>query len=378
MKRQTILWAILGIAFVAIIGWRAQAGRMGRIYVQPTAHAFEVSRPAAPPWADAGAQAPPPEWKEIAPPANAVDRAGVWTERNGDVVGWTSWSEVQATKVFKARATPPDPAAPAPDYRLSWPRTIGLWLAALLTLAVFSFLYRDNPFYKFTESVVVGTSAAYYMVVGFWDVLVPKLAGALAPGAVRAWVQPTLDDPSTSDTAAMALAALLGAMLLMQLVPKARWMSIWPLAFVIGTFAGLKLYTYIESDLLGQLRAATKESPLVIVRTDASGQTLTGFDLWWQSFLASLRYSLLLVGTLCTLVYFFFSVEHKGATGRIARVGIWFLMITFGAAFGSTVMGRVTLLAKRFEFLFDDWLWLIDPGGVHKAVSLLTAWITGP
>ncbi len=74
-----------------------------------------------------------------------------------------------------------------------------------------------------------------------------------------------------------------------------------------------------------------------------------------------------MVGTICTLVYFFFSVEHKGAVGRVARVGIWYLMITFGAAFGFTVMGRVTLLAARFEFLMDDWLWLIDPRNLRDA-----------
>ena len=52
---------------------------------------------------------------------------------------------------------------------------------------------------------------------------------------------------------------------------------------------------------------------------------------------------------------------YLGVVGGVARVGIWFLMITFGAAFGFTVMGRIALLAARFEFLFDDWLWLIDP-----------------
>ncbi|HUG90220.1 MAG TPA: hypothetical protein VML55_05275, partial [Planctomycetaceae bacterium] len=64
---------------------------------------------------------------------------------------------------------------------------------------------------------------------------------------------------------------------------------------------------------------------------------------------------------LVCLVYFFFSFEHKGLVGQTAKVGIWVLMITFGAAFGYTVMGRIALLAIRFEFLFDDWLWLIDP-----------------
>ena len=50
-------------------------------------------------------------------------------------------------------------------------------------------------------------------------------------------------------------------------------------------------------------------------------------------------------------------------------------MITFGAAFGFTVMGRIALLAARIEFLFDDWLWLIDPNEqrtiVESAVGLL-------
>ena len=59
--------------------------------------------------------------------------------------------------------------------------------------------------------------------------------------------------------------------------------------------------------------------------------------------------------------------------GKTAKLGSWVLMITFGAAFGFTVMGRIALLAIRLEFLFDDWLWLIDPMGkrVIDTVGLL-------
>jgi hypothetical protein len=49
-------------------------------------------------------------------------------------------------------------------------------------------------------------------------------------------------------------------------------------------------------------------------------------------------------------------------------------MVSFGAAFAFTVMGRITLLSERFEFLFDDWLWLIDPKYVRtmaEAVQLV-------
>jgi hypothetical protein len=54
-------------------------------------------------------------------------------------------------------------------------------------------------------------------------------------------------------------------------------------------------------------------------------------------------------------------------------------MITFGAAFGYTVMGRIALLAIRLEFLFDDWLWLIDPTGrrVAETASLVLHQVQG-
>lgn len=388
MKRQTIIWALVGLLFAGFIALRAMQGRMGRVYVEPTPVAFKVTPSEPLPWADPDARAPLPTVTRVEPPADAVGRRGVWREDDGSLIGWTTWHDVPPTVVFAARAQAAEAGAPgaavAPRYELSWPRTIGLWLAALSTLAIFSFLYRDNPFYKIAESMVVGCSAAYYMVVGFWDVLVPKLFGRLATGFVRDVVQPTLSDPDLPDRVAMFAAAVLGVMLLTQLLPKVRWMSAWPLAFVIGTFAGLKLYTYIESDLLGQLRAATDKAPLEIVTTGVGGQALTTTEMVRASFWASLERTLLLVGTACTLFYFFFSLEHKGAAGRVARVGIWFLMITFGAAFGTTVMGRVTLLSKRFEFLFDDWLWFIDPRNTHavvdaaaSAVSLLLSWPGG-
>ncbi len=96
--------------------------------------------------------------------------------------------------------------------------------------------------------------------------------------------------------------------------------------------------------------------PLVVMADNGSGEMV--FSLG-----DSIRNLLIVSGVLSALVYFLFSVEHKGVIGRVARAGTWTLMICFGAAFGYTVMGRIALLAIRFEFLFDEWLWLIDPLG---------------
>ena len=52
---------------------------------------------------------------------------------------------------------------------------VGVWVAAFLTLCIFSFLYRDNPFYRFAEHLFVGVSAGYYIILNFWTVVVPNL-----------------------------------------------------------------------------------------------------------------------------------------------------------------------------------------------------------
>jgi hypothetical protein len=62
----------------------------------------------------------------------------------------------------------------------------------------------------------------------------------------------------------------------------------------------------------------------------------------------------LIVGVLAVLVYFYFSIEHRRAVGAISRLGVWYLMLGFGAAFGYTVMGRVSLLIGRMNYLFID------------------------
>jgi hypothetical protein len=64
----------------------------------------------------------------------------------------------------------------------------------------------------------------------------------------------------------------------------------------------------------------------------------------------------ILVGTVTVLFYFFFSVEHKGPAHIPSRIGILFLMVAFGASFGYTVMGRVSLLIGRAQFLLNKWL----------------------
>ena len=44
----------------------------------------------------------------------------------------------------------------------------GAWISVFLTLAIFSYLYDDNPFYKAAEHIFVGVSAGYWATTFFW------------------------------------------------------------------------------------------------------------------------------------------------------------------------------------------------------------------
>lgn len=258
-----------------------------------------------------------------------------------DVIAWELGHKAHPGDYIAALNA--DPAQTT--FRYSFWRTIGVWVAALFTIFILSFLYKDNPLYKFAESVVVGVSAAYWMVVSFWDVIVPNLFGKLFPGMVRNWAMPGIEGHAEL---IYIIPLMFGVMLLMRLSPSGSWISRWPLALIIGSTAGMRLMAFIHADFLAQTRNAI----ISLVVYSPGGE----FEFWH-----SILNLILVLGVLASLVYFFFSVEHTGIVGKTARAGIWVLMITFGAAFGYTVMGRIALLAIRLEFLFDDWLWLIDP-----------------
>lgn len=314
MPRSTVIWAlILGLSGLFLV-YRASTGNMGKAYVRLQPQAVDEQHPQGR-WQTESPSTPAEfERAEIAAPGQAV-------------------------------------------VRFSLINTVGVWVAAFFTLAILSFMYCDNPVYKLAESVVVGVSAAYWMVVGFWEVIVPNLLGKLMPSVIKAWAMPGLD----AQTDWLYVVPLtLGVLLLWRLAPKGAWISRWPMAFIIGVFCGLRLVTFIHADFLSQIRNTI--IPLAVFAD--------GSFLFWDS----VRNILVVLSVLACLVYFFFSIEHRGAVGKTARAGTWVLMITFGAAFGYTVMGRIALLAIRLEFLFDDWLWLVDPNGkrlVEEATSLV-------
>ena len=214
---------------------------------------------------------------------------------------------------------------------------LGVWIAAFLTLGIMSFLYKDNPIYKFCEAVFVGISAGYWFVVEGITVFLPKVWDNVGIAVNVFLEQGRVDWFHWS----YLLGGILGILMLLRLVHKIGWISRWALAVIVGTTSGLWFMTYLVSNAIKQV------GPTIIPLYVAGNLN------------ASIGNIIIVLGTFCGLIYFFFSKEHKGAFGGAAKIGIWFIMITFGASFGYTVMSRMSLLIARMDFLVGTWLGLI-------------------
>ena len=262
----------------------------------------------------------------------------------------------------------------------------GYWLGIFLTFCILSFLYKDNPFYKFTEHLFIGVSIGYIVIEQYFSTLHPFLVEKLADGVWLAIVP-----------------LVLCLMMFTKAVSKRfAWVSRYPLAFFVALYAGFAIKT-VQADLGAQMKLSMQDldaekvninaapaeeisqlpgmSPAVaekiverrsqvpFEKVDDIGQLdltpaerdllaaergpLIGLDAkaaaqdGEKDFFKIFSQVLLLLGLLASLVYFYFSIEQKGPVGKVSRFGVWILMIGFGASFGYTVQGRLSLAIGR-------------------------------
>ena len=221
------------------------------------------------------------------------------------------------------------------------PEGIGLFVAGVLTLIVFSYLAGDNPAYRVTQHLFVGLTAGYVFVVAYHHVLLPKVVlpvrGAVEQGSAPPFM--------------VVLAALFGVLMLLRLARPTSWLATFPIGLVVGAGAALALIGAIAGTLIPQSLATAD----TLWRVDASVGDLIG---QW----------VIVVGVIAVLTSFsvFGFSAARDSTGPVVvalrRSGRWLLMLSLGALFASVAASRFALLADRVSFLAGDWLLVISGG----------------
>ncbi|MFQ5944954.1 MAG: hypothetical protein ACE5NC_01715 [Anaerolineae bacterium] len=212
----------------------------------------------------------------------------------------------------------------------------GVWVGAVLTIMVFSYLLSDSPLFRVAEHLLVGTALGFATVVAVHQVLIARLAA------------PLLEEPAANAQLAVPLA--LGVLLLAKIHAPLAWVGNPSMALLFGVGAAVAAGGAFTGTLLRQAQATMLSlSP--------------GEDA-----MVAVNNLILVVGTLGTLGYFYFSLEGGTRAGEfrkaIARnwrmVGRGFIMITFGALFANALTTRISLLIDRVQFLLGDWLGLLS------------------
>ena len=261
---------------------------------------------------------------------------------------------------------------------------VSSWVIAFFSLCIFSFLYKNNPFYKFAIHVILGLMVGYMFVqqvviglsTSFFSPILLEL-GESSPDWWNLVIQ-------------RIIPFVIASLIFTLLIPGRQWMKNIPLGLVLGYGMGLMMVTSLESNVFVQLRKTLQPATAVF----ASGSFFR--DRWpqWAQFVPMLSLSVvvaltllyqfrmrlpqiktviyaallifiisltdslvILIGVMTVLSYFFFSFERDGLVEEVSRVGLTFMMVYFGAVFGSTLMTRMQIFIGQVDFLAFKWIW---------------------
>ncbi|HDZ22806.1 hypothetical protein LCGC14_0402140 [marine sediment metagenome] len=220
---------------------------------------------------------------------------------------------------------------------------IGIIIGAGLTFIFYSFLYRDNPLFKIAENLYVGVALGYGAIITWRQSLRPEVYDPL--------FRAVTSEAFWHELSYRVVPIVLGILLMTRLSKKHSWLSRYSYGLMVGWGAGMGIFVVTDSYILKQLEGAIRPLQKIVTDPDVAAN-LSFFDQAWPV-VGSL---VILIGTVSVLFYFFFSVPHKRLGSGFSRVGISYLMIAFGASFGYTVMGRMSLLIGRVQFLMFEWL----------------------
>jgi hypothetical protein len=218
---------------------------------------------------------------------------------------------------------------------------IAFLVSFLLTLLVLSYLVGDNPLFRLALHLFIGAAAGYAGAVALRDVLLPNIWAPLMN---------TVSGGGLQELALVGPPLLLGLLLLAKLSPRLSWMGNPTMAYLVGVGAAAAIGGSVLGTLFPQMASTFNLFDL----EGAQAAGITAAERLVEG-------SIVLAGTVMTLMYFHFGVRSREgqSLGRSRWIEIlsWggqgFLAITFGVLFAGVYAAALTALIERLTFLWD-------------------------
>ena len=206
---------------------------------------------------------------------------------------------------------------------------VGALLGFLLTVAVFSYIWGDNVFFRIAVHLFIGVTAGYVTIVVIQNIILPQMIFPFIEG-----------DRSAKIFALLFL--ILGALMLTKISPRLTKLGNPAVAYLVGVGAAAAVGGAVVGTVFPQASASMQ------VFADQSNP---------------FNAIIILVGTLATLLYFHFGVRRKGSEDQtsqrpawlesIGGVGQFFIAVTFAALFSGVYLAAITALIERMSFLWN-------------------------
>lgn len=185
------------------------------------------------------------------------------------------------------------------------------------TWCMYSTLYgKSNPLRSWAQASYVGLAMGLSLVIATWYVY------------NNAYI------PMTHGDYIMIFGIILGLVMVLRLHPKLNIYSRLPIAIAIGAQLALSLRTTIFASFIQQITSSIQ-------------------PFYTGDFKTTLYNTTIGLSVLFMLTFFIYTYEQKGILKWSARLGEYFLYVSFGAIFAQTFMGRLGLFVGYIQQITD-------------------------
>lgn len=215
---------------------------------------------------------------------------------------------------------------------MPWSDLIWTGIGFLLSLFILSYIFGDNPLFRFALYLFIGVSAGLIAVIVIYQVLIPRM------------VMPLLSSETVLQKAILLIPILLSALLLFKLSPKYSKVGNLPMAYLVGVGAAILIGGAVFGSIIPQ-----------------TGSTIQAFGIDPESALSPILQIIsaviLLAGTISSLVFFNFGARQKpgkpvqrpAIVKILSKAGQVFIAITLGSVFSGVLISAITALVTRLS-----------------------------